>query len=214
MLGEAAVITGAGASVLRQALAAGRPARDVAAEVEREVRRRGARHVIVMIGTGPTFVAPPDGRPIRDGDLVTGFVEVAGIDGYWVEQADLYAVGGIDERREALGRATLHALADGAARLRPGLPASASAEAMERRAHDGGFTLEPACGHGVGLDDQDLPKVTARDTGRLIPDMVVALHPQLSSEHAFGASAGATYHITDAGPSRLTSEPQLHRIRT
>lgn len=210
----AATIADAGFACLVDGIGLGVTGWDLSAAVERAVRRRGATEVLVIVGTGPHFGTRPDARPLAAGELVTGYVEVAGPGGYWVEQAALFALGGLDDARARLADGCLAVLAEGVRLLQPGRRAAEVAAGMASAARTAGLTCGTTTGHGVGVDDQDPPLITSTDDTPLAADMVIALHPQVSpADGVCGASAGATYHVTEGGPVRLSAAgPRLHVI--
>lgn len=214
LLAGAVQIAEAGAQALRRSIAPGVTGWQLAGEVERATRRMGATHVLVIIGPGPFFIPPPSSEPIRAGDLVTAYVEVAGPLGHWVEQAELFAIGDIGGRRLGLAETTLTSLAEGERHLVVGSSPTAVVDAMSEVGRRDGFVMGAGCGHGVGLGDRDLPAFSTANSTSMLEDMVVALHPQIRDEPpTIGASAGATFHLGPNGARPITTrQHEVHHI--
>lgn len=213
-LRNAAQLVDIGASVARGSLRTGITGRDLATLIEAAVRRAGATETMVIVSTGPNFVERPDDRPLELGDLVTVYVEVAESAGYWVEQAEMFALGDVGDVRMRVAEAALDALAAGASQLLPSHVAGDARRRMAEVADNAGLVMTAASLHGVGCDDRDMPRGSGDADVRLEQGMAVALHPQLQTRDVrVGGSAGATF-LLDADGARPLSEiaPALHRI--
>lgn len=100
----AGAVADAGIRAFMEHAAAGVSGWDLYGEMERAVRRLGAREVLVFVGTGPYFLHRPHVDPLRDGDLVTVYLESTAANGYWVERAGLFTVGQIGDRKRSTPR--------------------------------------------------------------------------------------------------------------
>jgi Xaa-Pro aminopeptidase len=182
-------------------------------DIERAIRRRGARYSLVFLSAAPYFIAAPSDRPFKSGDLVTAYVEVTGVDGYWVELARLFAIGELDDEAEQLAGACLAAAADAEGLMVVEGPVTDVAAAIERRAETVAATSGIWHGHGVGID-HDLPVVSHTATERFHDGCVISVHPNFrSASGRYGASVADTYAIVSTGTSRLSSIPrELQRV--
>jgi len=194
-------------------LRAGSTGWEVAAATERAVRQEGARgEVLIFLSRDPYFLARPDERPFADGDLVTAYVELTGPSGYWLERADLIAVGALDGAASALAEAALTALHSAERELRVGRTAGDVARSIDLHVEERGLRSGIWHGHGVGVD-HDLPVLTASDSTVLVERMVLSVHPNFATaDETLGASVADTYVVGGDGPERLSRLPQeLHR---
>jgi Xaa-Pro aminopeptidase len=182
-------------------------------EIEREIRARGARDALVFISGGAYFLAPPSVERIRNGDLVTTFIEIVGPTGYWIELGRLVAVGELDEDLEALAERCLAAARAAEGELVAGRTAGDAARAIDAVAEAAGLRVGIWHGHGVGVD-HDPPVITAADTTPLLPGMVISVHPNFSTaDERFGASVADTYAVGNGQPERLSRlDPGLYRV--
>lgn len=184
----------------------------IAAEVERVIRRRGVPDSLIFIGAGEHFLHWPDDRPLASGDLVTCFVEIIGPEGYWVECGGMFSMGAPAAAPRHLAQACLHAFADGAAALRPGATTRTVCAAVEAVAARNALHSGIWHGHGIGVD-HDTPFLVASDDTVLEEDMVVALHPNFSDPaHELSASLADCFHVTADGPRRLSRFPPRLRV--
>lgn len=186
---------------------------EVGAAMEEAVRARGAREVLIFLSADPYFLARPDERPLRRGDLVTAYVEITGPSGYWVEVARLVALGPLDAERRALAQACLESARAAEARLRVGRTAADVARAIDERAAAEGFNVGIWHGHGVGID-HDPPVITAGDATPLAERMAISIHPNFSTgNERLGVSVADTYIVRAGPPQRLSRlAPELHRL--
>lgn len=180
----------------------------VGAAMEETVRARGAREALVFLSADPYFLARPDSREFRPGDLVTAYVEITGPTGYWLELARLIALGPLDDERERLAAAALAAAQAAAARLPAGNRAGEVAAAIDEHAARLALRSGIWHGHGVGVD-HDVPVITASDDTLLAERMVVSIHPNFSAaDESIGASVADTYVVRGQEPERLSRLPQ------
>lgn len=183
---------------------------DVSGEIERSVRRQGAREVLAFVAAGPYFLVRPQDQRFNSGDLVTVYVEITGPNGYWVERAGLFALGELKPTQAALASACLEAATRAEETMAVGSTASDVAVAIERESAKVEASFGIWHGHGVGVD-HDLPVITANDNTPLQAGMVIAVHPNLTDKgRTYGASVADTYVIREDGkpPMRLSSVEQ------
>ncbi len=206
---EAAMaVADAGMAVLAERLRPGVTGWELRGEMEREIRRRGARFSLIFISEQPFFISPPTDRPFQTGDLVSAYVELTSATGYWVELARLFALGEIDAEAAELARACLAGADRAEQALRPGGSVSAVARILDDQACAIGAVSGIWHGHGVGID-HDVPVITEHATEQFAEGAVIAVHPNLHSRSgAYGASVADTYVLAADGARRLSTIPR------
>lgn len=169
------------------------------AQMQRAVRIRGAREVLVMVSSGPYFNDPPRDEPLADGDLVCVYVELSGPNGFWVEKASVFSIGDIGHRRRTIADACLRGHEAAADAMVAGATSADVARALEQQVADLDVDFGIWHGHGVGVD-HDPPVISTCDDTLLEPGMVLALHPNLVDlTHGVGASVADTFLVTADG---------------
>lgn len=181
---------------------------EVVGAIREAIHSRGARDALVFVSAEPYFLSWASGRRFQSGDLVTCYVEIIGPTGYWVEVGGLVAVGSVDSERMRIAEACLRASRAAEHSLVQGALAGDAARAIDAIAAEVGCHAGLWHGHGVGVD-HDRPVITADDATRLTADMVIAVHPSLTSaDERLGASTVDTYVIGERRPRRLSAIPQ------
>ena len=153
--------------------------REVAAELDREIRRKAAEDVRILCASGGqvgTALRPPDDRKLAKGDVVMLFI-AAEIQRYWAEGARTYVLGAPNAELLALAGKVGEAL--GA--MRASARAGASVAQLFAAASDklNGLADSAALyglGHGIGLDADEAPIIDRTATGKLQPDSTLGLH--------------------------------------
>ncbi len=192
-------IADAGMQAFEARAAAGVTGWELWGDMQRAVRSRGAREVLIMVSNDPFFNAPPRDEPIQDGDMVCVYTEITGPNGFWVEKASLYEFGTTDDAKRRMAELCLESHAAAAEKLVAGSTAAEVAGALEATVtgHDVEFGIWH--GHGVGVD-HDTPVITKTDSTELVPGMVIAMHPNFTNhEQTVGASVSDTYIIQESG---------------
>lgn len=185
---------------------------EIYGEMEKALRRRGARDSLIFISRGPYFLHRPFDEQIIDGDLVTVYVETVAPNGYWVEKAGLFAFGAIADEKRAYAEGALAALDAAGRAMTVGARAGDVAAALEARIAHLDQSTGIWHGHGVGVD-HDSPVIRANDTTVLSEGMVIAVHPNLTNEAGtIGVSVADTFLIRDGIAQPISSLPQ--RINT
>lgn len=205
---RSAAIADAGMEVFAQRAGLGVAGWELWGDIQQEVRRRGAQHVLVMVGTGPFFNDPPRSDALKAGDLASVYVEITGPNGFWVEKASLFAVGSLSDEKQRLAQACLASHAAAEAALRAGNTAADVAVAIEKVATPAGVDFGIWHGHGVGVD-HDIPVITQTDETVLAEGMVMALHPNfVNTTTTVGVSVADTYIVQEGAPQRGSKTPQ------
>jgi Xaa-Pro aminopeptidase len=194
-------------------LAPGATGWELSGEIERAIRSSGARDALVFVSAGPYFLERPSAAPVREGDLVTVFIEIVGPSGYWVELGRLVGVGELDDERAALAATCLAAARAAEAELVAGRRACDPARAIDTVAESAALRVGIWHGHGVGVD-HDPPVITSADETPFVPAMVLSVHPNFSTaDERLGASVADTYVVGAGPPDRLSRlDPSLYGV--
>jgi Xaa-Pro aminopeptidase len=191
---------------------------ELAAEAQAGARRHGVRDALVFVGADRHHGHAPRPVSLPEGSLVTVYVELCGLGGYWVEHVAMIALGELDDDLEHLATAVLDTLRAGAERMLPGVQAGEVAARMIAVAREAGLELglDHSLGHGVGAGDEDPPRIAVGEETTLAPGMVSVLHPNLiGAAGATSATAGGTYVIRDLRTERLSRLPlAVRRVPT
>ena len=209
-------------AVLEEVVAALTPGQteiEVAADIERACRRRGARGMAfeTIVASGRRSALPhgvASTRRIEAGEPVmidTGCT----LDGYCSDLTRMIWCGGTPDRRwmeihDLVDRARAAALAT----VGPGIAAAAVDAAARQVIEEAGYAdaFTHGTGHGVGLEIHEGPKVSRHSTDRLEAGMVLTIEPGVYLEGEFGIRIEELVHVTDEGCERLTTlgtEPML-----
>lgn len=183
---------------------------EAAALIESRLREQGASTCLVNVSAGPYLSQAPTDRLVKQGDLVTVFVEVANADGYWVELGGLLGFGRVTSDRWALANQVVDTLRRAERHLVTGLRASDLARRIDRLVEEHG---RPAFGygHGVGIDEEG-PTVSPDDHSTLASGTTIALHPSiLTSGGEMALAVANTYSICEQGVVPLSNLP--YKIR-
>jgi len=169
---------------------------------------------LTMTGLGPSVGRPygPTSRRLAVGDLLCYDVGTA-VSGYHSDSARTYVVGRADERQRSAW-AALNEMQDAAlAELVPGRPVAAAYDAAlavaRRRGVEQHFMTTalhpfPYLGHGVGVEIDEPPLLSPRDSTTVTTGMVLAVEPKLIDPGWGGLTIEDTVLITDQGAERLT----------
>ena len=183
-----------------------------AAIIESSLREHGASTYLVNVSAGPYLSQSPSDRSVKEGDLVTVFVEVASADGYWVELGALVGFGRVGGDRWSLAHKTIDTLRRAEPYITPGSRASDLARRVDRLVEEHG---RPAFGygHGVGIDEEG-PVVSRDDHSPLEARTTIALHPSiLTSGGEVALAVANTYSIHERGVMPLSNLPyKIHCI--
>ncbi|MBW5445474.1 type I methionyl aminopeptidase [Cohnella sp. CFH 77786] len=126
----------------------------------------------------------PDGRALREGDLVT-LDFVVELDGWHADTAYTYAVGRVSEEAERLRKAAYAAMMKGIAQVRPGRRTGDIADAIMRTAAEGGYgVVAEFGGHGIGRrmhEPPEVPSIGKAGRGSMLKaGMVLTVEPMLT----------------------------------
>jgi Xaa-Pro aminopeptidase len=191
----------------------GRTEREVAVELEAEMRIRGADPSFPsIVAGGPNGALPharPGGTPIaRDTFVVvdTGCL----LDGYCSDCTRTFATGRLPDEAAAVYDLVLETQVAALDRVRPGADCKeVDAFARERIADAGhGDRFGHGLGHGVGLEVHELPTLSRAAEGELDVGNVVTVEPGVYVPDEFGVRIEDLVVVGEAGPEVLSGFPK------
>lgn len=205
-----------GYAVFRAAARAGRPDYELVAEVEAFFRAKGAEDNFQIIGVGGPEVrgmAPPSGRRLREGDLVTTELTPC-VDGYHAQICRTLVVGAPSAEQTAAFAVFREALEAGLAAVRPGATAAdiARAENDVFRRHGLGEYVSSEYtrvrGHGLGLFPDSKPPILENVTTRIDAGMTLIVHPNTYHPAVGYIVLGDSVVVDNEGCEVLTATPR------
>src|SRR3954470_6637341 len=185
VLRRAAKLADEGYAVFRNAARPGRADYELIAEIESFFRANGVHHNFQIIGVGGQEVrgmAPPTGRRLKRGDMVTTELTPC-VDGYYAQICRTLVVGPASAEQQqahALWRQSMEA---GIAVVRDGVTAADIARAENdvfRRHGLGEYTTSEYTrvrGHGLGLFVDTKPHILEDVTTQIDAGMTLVVHP-------------------------------------
>ena len=193
---------------------AGRTERDVALDLETELRHMGAESVsfppIVASGAhGALPHAVPRDVEIPQGVLVT-IDWGAQLDGYASDCTRTYATGEISDGDRDIYELVQRAQAAGLAAVRPG-PTGKEVDAVAREIIDDAGHSEHfghGLGHGVGLEVHEGPRLSRQGDTALAPGQVVTVEPGVYVPGALGVRIEDLVVVTEDGNDVLSTLPK------
>jgi Xaa-Pro aminopeptidase len=192
---------------------AGRTERELAFEIETELRRRGAEPSFPSIVAGGANGALPHHAPGDDPIARDTLVVVdmgARLDGYCSDCTRTFATGEIGEEASAVYQLVLETQVAALERVRAGEPCvEVDAFARDRIAEAGhGERFGHGLGHGVGLEVHEAPTLSRAGEGELRPGNVVTVEPGVYVPEEIGVRIEDLVVVTDDGPEVLSSFPK------
>lgn len=174
-----------GYAVFRQAARVGRKDYELIAEVEAFYRAKGVEDNFQIIGAGGPDVrgmAPPSGKRLKPGDLVTTELTPC-VDGYYAQICRTLAVGTPSAEQKATHALWREAMEAGIAVVRDGVAAADIARAENdvfRRHGLGNYVTSEYTrvrGHGLGLFVDTKPHILEDVATRIDAGMTLIVHP-------------------------------------
>jgi Xaa-Pro aminopeptidase len=197
---------------------AGMKERDLAAELEYQMRRLGAeKPAFDTIVAGGERSALPHAQPtsaaIRAGDLV--IVDMGAMqDGYASDMTRMLFVGRPGAKEKRLYRAVLEAQQAAIAAVRPGVSAmrvdAAARTVLKAEKLDKAFVH--STGHGLGLEIHEPPRIGKKEKTRLQEGMAITIEPGVYLEGFGGVRIEDTVVVTRTGCEVLTPTSKELRV--
>jgi Xaa-Pro dipeptidase len=192
--------------------------REVNAEIDHRLRRRGATdtHALILFGE---HAADPHGSPgdraLAAGDVVCADVS-AQLDGYWGDLTRSATAGPAGDWARAAWPVVVaaHAAAIDATRVGAGArDVDAAQRALVEDAPELGACLHGA-GHAMGTEIHEPPFLVPRSTAVLRPGMVLTIEPGIYRSGVGGLRLEDDVLVTDAGPVVLSDalSAELHEL--
>jgi Xaa-Pro aminopeptidase len=213
---SAAHIADEGYAVFRQAARAGRADYELVAEIEAFFRAQGVDDNFQIIGVGGPEVrgmAPPSGKKLKRGDLVTTELTPC-IDGYYVQICRTLVVGEPNAEQRKAHALYREAMEAGIAAVRPGITAADIARAENdvfRREGLGDYVTSEYTrvrGHGLGLFADSKPHILEDVTTPIQSNMALIVHPNTYHPVVGYMVLGDAVIVTPNGCDVLTATPR------
>jgi Xaa-Pro aminopeptidase len=199
--------------VLQRGLA-GRTEREVAFDLETELRRMGASgpsfpSIVASGAHGALPHAVPRDVEIPEGVLVT-IDWGAQLDGYASDCTRTYATGAISDRDRDVYDLVQRAQAAGLAAVRPG-PLGREVDAVAREIIDAAGHAEHfghGLGHGVGMEVHEEPRLSRKGEVALAPGHIVTVEPGVYVPGEVGVRIEDLVAVTATGHDVLSTLPK------
>jgi len=209
---KACALTDLGVDAAGRLLAPGKKAADVAVEVERLLKEKGAQAVGMSLATGVDTALPHAGtssRPIVDGDLAWLDLMVS-VDGYWGDITRTFAIGNVSGEMKRVYRVVLEAQENARTKTRPGM-SGAEVDALARdviASYGYGDYFIHRTGHGLGLEVHEDPYVVASNNTPLPVGSTFTIEPGVYLPGKGGVRIEDDVVLTERGARSLTSYPR------
>lgn len=199
-------------------LAEGVTEAEFAAELEFEMRRRGADGAAfeTIVASGPNAAMPharPSARPIGEGELVVvDFGAV--VDGYRSDMTRTLCVGEPAPGLAELVDAVFAAQRAGVRAVRAGVRAEEVDAACRRSLEEAGYgeAFLHSTGHGVGLEIHEAPAIAPGSADILLEHGVVTVEPGAYLPGRGGVRIEDTLVVTSNGARALTKTTKDHTL--
>jgi Xaa-Pro aminopeptidase len=183
---------------------------DLAAELEYQMRRRGAEKTAfdTIVAAGPRTALPhaqPTGRAFANHEMI--LIDMGATqDGYTSDMTRMVFLGNPDAKTRKMYDAVLQAQLSAIAAVREGVTAHrvdrAAREALRSRGLEREFVH--STGHGLGLEIHEAPRLGKKDKTRLVQGMVVTIEPGVYVKGLGGVRIEDTVLVTKNGCEVLT----------
>ncbi len=196
----------------------GRTERDVADEIEAEMRRRGgekpAFETIVAAGVHSALPhAQPTLNPLKKNEFILIDQGVI-LDGYSSDMTRTVALGGLGRKARSMYAAVLEAQEAAISAVRPGMQAAEvdRQARMVLRKHGLEEHFVHSTGHGVGLEIHEPPRLGRREAARLEAGMVITIEPGVYVPNFGGVRIEDMVLVTETGHEVLTPTSKELRV--
>jgi Xaa-Pro aminopeptidase len=198
---------------LRERGLAGRTELEVARELEREFRERGAEPSFPPIVASGAHGARPHAEP-RDVEIERDTLVVvdmgAKLDGYCSDSTRTFATGQLDDEALEVYELVRTAQEAGLEAARAGVACrdvdAAARDLIDAAGH--GERFGHGLGHGVGLEVHEGPRLTKTAEGELRAGNTVSVEPGIYLPGRFGVRIEDLVAVTDDGPEIMTPFPK------
>jgi Xaa-Pro aminopeptidase len=213
---SAARLADEGYAVFLKAARAGRADYELVAEIEAFYRAQGVDDNFQIIGVGGPEVrgmAPPSGKKLKRGDLVTTELTPC-VDGYYVQICRTLVVGEPNANQLGAHAVWREAMEAGIAVVRDGVTAADIARAENdvfRRHGLGDYVTSEYTrvrGHGMGLFADTKPHILEDVTTRIDANMALIVHPNTYHPVVGYMVLGDAVIVTRSGSDVLTKTPR------
>jgi Xaa-Pro dipeptidase len=213
---RAAKLADEGYTVFRDAARVGRADYELIAEIEAFFRAHGVDHNFQIIGVGGAEVrgmAPPSGKRLKRGDLVTTELTPC-VDGYYAQICRTLVMGPANAEQRAAHALWCESMEAGIAVVRDGVTAADIARAENdvfRRHGLGDYTSSEYTrvrGHGLGLFVDTKPHILEDVTTRIDAGMTLIVHPNTYHPVVGYMVLGDSVVVTNEGCEVLTATPR------
>jgi Xaa-Pro aminopeptidase len=213
---RAAELADRGYEIFRAAAQPGRKDYELIAEIERFYRAQGVNENFMIIGVGGREVrgmAPPSGKVLKDGDLVTTELTPC-VDGYYAQICRTLVVGQASELQTKSFAVYQEALEAGLKAVRAGATAAQVAKAENdvfRHYGLGQYVTSEYTrvrGHGLGLFPDQKPQILEDVHMPLTEDMTMIVHPNTYHPDVGYLVLGDTIIVTADGHEALSTIPR------
>jgi Xaa-Pro aminopeptidase len=212
---EAARIADEALAAVKPMLALGKSEREIALELDFEMRRRGAdgSSFETIVASGPNGAKPharPTDRRVVPGELVV--IDFGALfDGYCSDMTRTFCVGEpADDVRRRMVEVVGESQRAGVAAVAPGVGGSQVDEACRAVIAEAGWAdaFLHGTGHGVGLEIHEAPRVASTSTDVLAAGHIVTVEPGVYLADHGGVRIEDTVVVTDDGCQVLTRAPK------
>jgi Xaa-Pro dipeptidase len=213
---RAAMLADRGYDIFRAAAQPGRRDFEVVAEIERFFRSQGVNENFMIIGVGGREVrgmAPPTGKVLKRGDLVTTELTPC-VEGYYAQLCRTLVAGEPSELQRKSFAVFQEALDAGLQAVRAGVTAAEVAKAENdvfRRYGLGDYVTSEYTrvrGHGVGLFPDQKPQLLEDVNTELTANMTMIVHPNTYHPDVGYLVLGDTIIVTSDGHEALSATPR------
>lgn len=203
---KSAALADQGLKTARAVISAGKTELQVVAEIEAELRRKGAEnHLVVIAAPGHRkLIGPPTERIIEpQEDIIIEIAVEAG--GYWSQVAAVLFSTPPNEAQKKISAMVYDAYQHITTGLRIGQTCEQVAENAIGYFDQLGYKdyIEQDFGHGIGLDLPEPPKIEIGDQTLLGDGMVIVVHPAIRVPGVGGAFIGGTVLVDNQGALQL-----------